>query len=448
MTLSSLALACLLAEGSILAPAESGSLHESHSHLHDCSACSAGGDGWKHGLPPKLQDAVDRVEDLSTPLSGPLDALRDGDQPALDTAEEKARKALERDIQRDLEMGRKYAEEIAKELKFSEDEALIKKVEKIGAELAEIANANPVDVSWGDRRHAKFPYTFKVVKDKDVNAFSVPGGFIYIYEGLINFAESDDELAGVVAHEISHAAFRHVAEVQRKASKLDLLQIPLIIAALMSRSQEALVGLQGATLVGQSFRSGWSLNAETSADWGAIQYMRKSNYNPVGVLTLMERLGYREQARDWGIYATHPPSRERAQTISARLREMSIPIRRSEVTTSLRATSVIADDQGIDLLFGKTRLHTFRGVGAIERSEEAVKKLNRFADGAPGLEQLGRDGYAIRGSNRPLFEVRQEDLLPGQELDAAFTETLNRLRAVIFDLNFRLWNQHSQVPAP
>lgn len=415
MTLSSLVLAGALAVGL------PGKAH------HDCSQC----EDWKAGLPAEVSSAIAPLDALLNPPASP---------PA--TPEAEAQAALDRDIQRDIELGRKYSEEIAKELKFSENVEMVARVERIGKEMSEIANRIQVQVSFGDRRRTVFPYTFRVVKGDDVNAFSIPGGFIYIYEGLITYSESDAELAGVIAHEISHAAFRHVAEVQRRASRLDLAQIPLILAALLTQSPDALVALQAGNLASQAFRSGWSLNAEQSADWGAIQYMVQSPYNPVGVLTFMERLAYRDTNNaqvNWGIYATHPPSKERAQFIVSRLRELQVPIRRSEVTTSLRASTRIGDDQGIELLFGKTKLHTFRGEGAILRSEEAVKKLNRFADRVPGLEELSREGYTLRAGGRPLFEVAQADLLPGQELDASFVEVLNRTRSAIFDLNYRIW---------
>ncbi len=102
----------------------------------------------------------------------------------------------------------------------------------IGGELAAIANASKVRTTWGDKRLNPFEYTFKVVEE-DVNAFSLPGGYIYIYEGLVKYAESDDELAGVLAHEIAHASMRHVATMQREAGKLSAMQNPLILAAIL-----------------------------------------------------------------------------------------------------------------------------------------------------------------------------------------------------------------------
>src|SRR5207248_3056953 len=129
--------------------------------------------------------------------------------------------------------------------------------------------------------------TFKVLEGDDINAFSLPGGRIYVYEGLMKFVESDDELAGILAHETSHAAFRHVATMEHKENKLVMAQIPLIIAAILAHSPGVMAVGQGYT---QSTTSGWSIEAEKAADFGGFQFMLKSNYNPVAMLTFMERL--------------------------------------------------------------------------------------------------------------------------------------------------------------
>lgn len=448
MTLTAILLASALA-----APEGQTTSHDTDGLAgHACATCTDG--DWRSNLPYELKQAVARVDARSSSTRFLLSLQTapppvQAGEPAEDPDEKKKRDSHAKDVQADIKLGGEYAAEVAKELKFSEDPAKIERVEKIGRELAAIANANQVRVSFGDPRLSVFPYQFKVVQGKDVNAFSIPGGYIYIYEGLLDFAESDDEVAGVVAHEISHAAFRHLAVMRRKSEKIDLLQIPLIIAAIMTRSPEAMIGLQGVNLAGRAFQSGWSLDAELSADLGAMQYMVQSNYNPLGVLTFMERLAYRDQGGpqiDWGILATHPPSKERAQSMLEFLKDKGHPIKRSQVTTSLRAITKIADEGAIEVWFGRMRLHSFKGENAIKRSEDAVRRLNTFFDRVPSLDQVGREGYTIRGMGRPLFEVAQSDVPAGQDLDLTFADVINRMRSVTFDLNYRLWNQKISGP--
>lgn len=395
---------------------------------HAPHTCGADCD-WRADLPPNVLAVIQKVDDQKA-----------ADQK-VDEKAEKAKKQHEKDVQDDIKMGDEYAKEVDKELKPSENKEFIEKVAKIGKELGDIANEENPEVSWGDPRHSVFPYKFKVVKGDDVNAFSIPGGNLYVFEGLINFAESDDELAGVLAHEVAHAAFRHVAWMRKSSSKLDLLQIPLLIISIMAAGGDAGAVAQAGLYGTQAAKSGWSQKAETSADYGALQYMSKSHYNPVGVLTLMERLAYKERANaqiDWGIFRTHPPSPERANFILKKLVELNIPVRRSQVTKSLSASTKIGPD-GIDLWFGTIRLYTFRGENAIERSEIAEERVNRFLDGVPALYELSRDVYKLKGNNRELFEVKQDDLLVDEDLDSIFKATQSRIQSVMFDLSTRLW---------
>ena len=236
------------------------------------------------------------------------EAWREADEVQIDAKRQK-------DLDRDVELGKEYSKQVEKELKISKDEAIAKRVKEIGAELAAIANSTKADVTWGDKRPSKFNYEFKVVEGEDVNAFSLPGGFIYVYEGLVKFTESDDELAGVIGHEISHAAFRHVWQLQRQSEKLQLGTLLAVLVAAMTRSQDASNIAVGAQLGAQAFASGWSQDAERASDFGGLQYMMKSKYDPTGSVTFMERLARDEKAKgsiDWGIFP-HPPTKQRAR---------------------------------------------------------------------------------------------------------------------------------------
>ena len=106
----------------------------------------------------------------------------------------KEQEKFDKEIADDKKQGKEAADYYDKNLKATKDTAAQQRVEEIGAKLALIANANSFDLSWGDKRHSEFEYRFKVVESKDINAFSLPGGYIYVYQGLIDFVQSDDEL--------------------------------------------------------------------------------------------------------------------------------------------------------------------------------------------------------------------------------------------------------------
>ena len=348
----------------------------------------------------------------------------------------------QRDVENDVKAGKAYSADVDKEAKPSEDKANIERVQRIGAELAKIANATPIQALWGDKHMSRFDYTFKVIQGKDVNAFSLPGGIIYVYDGLVKYVESDDELAGVLAHEITHASLRHVATLQREQSKLNIIQLPLLLLTILSGRPEALMT---GSLLSNAIGSGWSVKAEQAADYGGFQYMMQSKYNPTGLLTFMERLARDERMEpsiDWGIYRTHPPGRERAESLEGYMRANNVPIRRSQVTSSYKTTVQPGENASLDILFGKRKLFSLGGSQAIARSDDAVQKLNAFFDSQPQMYEVTvtDDGW-VMGRRQGLLKIEPEDAATAKMgFDAYRAEALKQLRASVFTLSYRIWN--------
>lgn len=381
--------------------------------------------------------------DVSTPFECCFQASQvqepPPDKPIKRTPDEEKH---QKDLEKDRELGKEYSAIVEKELKLSTDGDAVARLQAIGAEMAEIANAEAVSVLWGDRRLNQFEYTFKLVQGDDVNAFSLPGGYIYFYEGLLKFAESDDELAAVVAHEIAHASFRHVDTLRREQSKFDLLTIPLIIAAALSRNPETINAAVAAEMAKQGVVSGWSVRAETASDYGGLQYMKKSRFNPVGMLTFMERLAYKEVLSpqvDWGIYRSHPPSAERAKFLIKSLNEFGVPIKRSMTTTSLSAKSIVKDNGTCDLWFGDTMIYTFKGPAAKSRAAQAVMRTNTFLDSVPQMFQLTTNGNEVLGNGRTLITIEDGDLEEGTTVDASRDKIVIGFKRIISELSFRLY---------
>ncbi|MBX3111082.1 MAG: M48 family metalloprotease [Fimbriimonadaceae bacterium] len=349
-----------------------------------------------------------------------------------------------KDIEADISQGKEYSAEVDKELKPSKDEAMNARLQRVGGVLAEIARTHQVQVLFGDPRMNVFPYSFKLVQGDDVNAFSIPGGYIYVYEGLMKFVESDDELAGVLAHEISHAAFRHLATIRKKSNPLQLAQLPLLIVAAAAKSSEAMSALMAVQLLNQSYQSGWSVEAETAADYGALQYLKYSPYNPVGELTFMERLAHKDSLGprvEWGIFQTHPVTEQRARFLMTKLKEAGVEIKRSQVSSTYAARAVQRPDSSVEVWFGKNEIHTFRGGQAASRAQEAVVRINTFMDAVPSMgDAYVQDTIAVRGGDRVLFLVEDDDvkdqgITAGEEAKLS----LSRLRKVIYDLGNRLF---------
>jgi predicted Zn-dependent protease len=117
-------------------------------------------------------------------------------------------------IEQEVQIGRQGVREVEKQLKLvPEDHPISKYIRKLGQQLADKAPGY------------KFPYTFKVVREKSINALALPGGTIYVHTGLIE-AANEGELAGVMGHEISHVAMRHST---RQATRQMKAQLPLAV---------------------------------------------------------------------------------------------------------------------------------------------------------------------------------------------------------------------------
>jgi len=378
-------------------------------------------------------------------------ACCDSNDPALverawqEAAQQKLDPKHQADIDGDIKVGKKYSEEVEKEYKISTNEEYVARVQRVSSELAAIAKVNQVTCSWGDKRLNPFDYQFKVVQDEDINAFSLPGGYIYVYEGLCKFAESDDELAGVLAHEIAHASFRHVATLQKEASRLQLVTLPLILIAIFAGGETGANLGTLASLIGTAKGSGWSVSAEEAADYGGFQYMLKSRYNPVGMLTFMERLAKEQRftdRMDLGIFRTHPPSRDRADTMVEHLNALHIPIRRSIASTAYRVQLRDVDGGKVEAWFDKRKLMTFGGPDAKGRALEAGERLNLFFDTVPDLFDVQLQGEdVVAGRRQPLFRVTADDAkVVGASVKDVTTQSSLAIKRSLYLLAYRVWD--------
>ncbi|HWD39055.1 MAG TPA: M48 family metalloprotease [Fimbriimonas sp.] len=372
------------------------------------------------------------------------------EQTQLSPKELKAQKQLQEDTEYDEKVGKASAEDAEKHYKLSTNQAYQERVQRVGAEIAKIANSYHATALWGDKRFFKFDYTYKVLQSDDVNAFSLPGGHIYVFEGLMKQIESDDELAGVLSHETAHAAFRHIATLMHESQKLSNITIPAILAAILlgrAGGQASDLVVPGAQLFQQAQESGWSVKAEEAADYGGLQYMMKSPYDPTGMLTFMERLAIEEKMGPfimWGIFRDHPPGKERAESLMHYMHDSGVALHRSKVTTSFRVTLHPADNSTVEIDFGKKKLVSLGGTDALTRGDKVVTTLNGFFDASPEMYELqsGGDG-TINWRGSQLLKVTREDAVANNSsVDALRDTALDNIRTALFGLGFHIWASH------
>lgn len=237
-------------------------------------------------------------------------------------------------LEQEIQLGRQGVAEVESKLPLlPADHPMSKYIASLGMKLADSAPG------------FKFPYTFKVVREKSVNAFALPGGPIYVHTGLIE-AATESELAGVMGHEISHVVMRHST---RQASRQMRAQLPLAI--LGGALGMGVGGLAGSLAqMGMSFASGsvfmkYSRDAETEADMVGAQIIYDAGYDPQAVVSFFNKLKEQSgKSRGPQFLSSHPDPGNRAKEITRMLsRFPAKQYQQSESAEFLAAKKALAD---------------------------------------------------------------------------------------------------------
>lgn len=204
---------------------------------------------------------------------------------------------------KEVAIGRSFAQEVDAAAKLVEDPIVVEYINKVGQNL----------VMHSD---AKVPFTIKVIDSDEVNAFALPGGFLYINKGLILAADNEAELAGPMAHEIGHVAARHGVEQASKGQLVNWGTLPLIFLGGWG-------GFGARQAAGLAIPMGFlkfSRNAEYEADMLGAQYMWASGYDPHAMATFFEKLQSREKKKPGKvaqIFSTHPMAGDRIDKVNS-----------------------------------------------------------------------------------------------------------------------------------
>jgi len=196
----------------------------------------------------------------------------------------------------ELVIGRRMAHHIERRFKLDTDLMVKSRVRAIGHAIAKVSDRKDI------------PYTFKVIKHKDVNAFTTPGGQVYIFRGLIDKTKSDAELASVIAHEVGHVAARHAA----KKMELDM-GYNLLMGLAFSKSRKPDIE----RYIGMGFNVislGYTREDEKFADKLGVKYLMRAGYDPYGMVRFMETMLKMEKEKGGSsphILRSHPHMSER-----------------------------------------------------------------------------------------------------------------------------------------
>ena len=176
-------------------------------------------------------------------------------------------------IEKEIALGKQLAQEVERQAKIVEDPIIAEYVNRVGQNL--VRNSD-----------AKVPFTIKVLDSEEVNAFALPGGFFFVNSGLVLKAETEAELAGVMAHEIAHVAARHGTRQATRGELINIGTIPLIFLG----GWTGYAIRQGAGLAIPLGFLTFTLAFEKEADFLGLQYLYKSGYDPTAFVDFFEKI--------------------------------------------------------------------------------------------------------------------------------------------------------------
>jgi predicted Zn-dependent protease len=204
-------------------------------------------------------------------------------------------------------LGDQLAQEVRSQVHLSNDAELVSYVRSVGERIhAQTPLAN-------------LPFDFQVVDDPSINAFALPGGHVYVNSGLIAQADHANELAGVLAHEISHVVARHSIKQMEKAQGINAL------GSILLGQNPSQVSVLLANVLAGGTMARFSRADEKQADDLGLQYMVAAGYNPNGMVTMFQKLLALEKGSPNAVekfFLDHPVTQDRINDVSSRIARM------------------------------------------------------------------------------------------------------------------------------
>ena len=324
----------------------------------------------------------------------------------------------------EVKLGAQIAKEIESHYRVITDPALVARVNRVSAALVPVVDRQDIT------------YHFRIIDVPGVNALTIPGGWVYVTKGMMRFVRSDDELAAVLAHELTHAAHRHYFIQQQRQSAM----LPaMIVAAAISVLAHSAAPIIGYGMMTQGAMANYQRDLEKEADLTGISFLVKTNYSPVAMLTLLEHLAQSDKLTgqiDMGdYYLDHPRPDERVAYVQQDLVARGIPIARRTAEGYLRIALDPAESPSGDpvavVVDGQTVIQigaSVQGQTPEQRARTLAAHLDKFfnTDPAPFDVRVVNvlDRWAVVGGQTPLFEVAPQDAAFAKGSSQAVAEEL------------------------
>jgi beta-barrel assembly-enhancing protease len=211
-------------------------------------------------------------------------------------------------IEKEIAMGKQLAGEVQRQAKLMDDPIVTEYVNRIGQNLARNSDA-------------KVPFTFQVIDDPTLNAFALPGGFVFVNTGLLTAAETEAEMASAMAHEIAHVAARHMTRQACRAQVANIATLPLI---LLGGWGGYAIRQAASAAIPMTFLS-FSRGFEAEADYLGLQYLYTAGYDPTASIDMFEKMTSLEKRKPGAIakvFSTHPMNDDRLTKAQAEIQKI------------------------------------------------------------------------------------------------------------------------------
>jgi len=287
-------------------------------------------------------------------------------------------------LEKEIALGKQLAQEVERQAKIIDDPIIAEYVNRVGQNL--VRNSD-----------AKVPFTIKVLDSEEVNAFALPGGFFFVNSGLMLKAESEAELAGVMAHEIAHVAARHGTKQATKGELINIASIPLIFMG----GWTGYAIRQGAGLAIPLGFLKFSQAMESEADYLGLQYLYKSGYDPTAFVDFFEKIQTLEKKKPGTlskVFSSHPPTDNRIKSAQKEIDKIleakpEYVVNTSEFNDVKNRLAMLHNRRKLDQKEDPNRPRLRRapgsGTGPVDEDEDG-KKPKTDQDESPTLKR--RDG--------------------------------------------------------
>ena len=315
-------------------------------------------------------------------------------------------------IEQEKQIGEQFLLEVQQEVPIVKDPFLTSYINKLGQKLVAQIGPQP------------FHYKFFIVDDPTMNAFAVPGGYIFIHTGLIRIADSEGELAGVMAHEISHIYCRHMSKMMEKSRVVSIASVIGALASIFLGGIGAPL-LVGSMAAGQSAMLKYSRENEAEADAHGFWWMVKAGYNPRDMISIFNKMN-KQRWLEGGkvpIYlSTHPDTDNRIVELAHQLvvHQKEIPVEKDNPAFQFFTTKLESLNGNPNQLLRRMNQEALHepnnpvypygralALAKLDRDNEALAAFQQALQLAPDNHLIKRDLAIFYFSHNKFAEAQQ-----------------------------------------